>query len=107
LLTFSDRVLNFVRARSGQQHFSLCRDALHSLHPQTVTPDYDELFSFLRLRLRRRALLVFLTALDDPLLAESFTHNAGLICRQHLMLVTMVQPPGVKPLFLRRECNQC
>ncbi|MFM2081515.1 MAG: hypothetical protein RL380_206 [Verrucomicrobiota bacterium] len=99
LLTFSDRVHQFVRARNGQAHYSLCRDALYTLQPQTVTPDYDELFAFIRTRLRRRALLVFLTALDDPLLAESFTHNAELVCRQHLLLVNMVQPPGVHPLF--------
>ena len=55
-----------------------------------VTPDYDELFAFLRTRLRRRALLVFLTALDDPLLAESFARNAKLVCRQHLLLVNMI-----------------
>ena len=99
LLTFSDRVHEFVRARNGQAHYSLCRDALYTLQPQIVTPDYDELFAFIRTRLRRRALLVFLTALDDPLLAESFEHNAGLVCRQHLLLVNMIQPPGVRPLF--------
>jgi uncharacterized protein (DUF58 family) len=99
LLTFSDRVHEFVRARNGQAHYSLCRDALYTLHPQIVTPDYDELFAFIRTRLRRRALLVFLTALADPLLAESFERNAGLICRQHLLLVNMIQPPDVRPLF--------
>ena len=99
IITFSDRVHEFVRARNGQAHFSLCRDALYTLHPQIVTPDYDELFAFIRTRLRRRALLVFLTALDDPLLAESFEKNAGLVCRQHLLLVNMIQPPGVRPLF--------
>jgi len=44
-------------------------------------------------------LLVFLTALDDPAVAESFVRNMDLIRRQHLILVNMVQPPGVKPLF--------
>ena len=99
MLTFSDRVHEFVRARNGQAHYSRCRDALYTLQPQSVTPDYDELFAFIRTRLRRRALLVFLTALDDPLLAESFERNAGLVCRQHLMLVNMIQPHGVRPLF--------
>jgi uncharacterized protein (DUF58 family) len=99
MLTFSDRVHEFVRARNGQAHYSLCRDALYTLHPQIVTPDYDELFAFIRTRLRRRALLVFLTALDDPLLAESFARNAELVCRQHLILVNMIQPPDVRPLF--------
>ncbi len=99
LITFSDRVHEFVRARNGQAHYSLCRDALYTLHPQIVTPDYDELFAFIRTRLRRRALLVFLTALDDPLLAENFEQNAGLVCRQHLLLVNMIQPSGVQPVF--------
>jgi uncharacterized protein (DUF58 family) len=103
LLTFSDRVLEFVRARNGQAHYSLCRDALYTLQPQLVTPDYEELFAFIRTRLRRRALLVFLTALDDPVLAEAFERNATLVCRQHLLLVNMIQPPGVRPLFGQAE----
>ena len=64
------------------------------LQPQIVTPDFDELCTFIRLRLRRRALLVFLTSLDDPVLAESFVRNMDLIRRQHLVLVNMMQPPG-------------
>jgi uncharacterized protein (DUF58 family) len=106
LITFSDRVHRFVRARNGQAHYSLCRDALYALQPQTVTPDYDELFAFIRTRLRRRALLVFLTALDDPLLAESFTRNAELVCRQHLLLVNMVQPSEVQPVFTHGDVTR-
>lgn len=99
VLTFSDRVLDFVRARNGQAHFDACRERLYGLQPQLVAPDFDELCSFIRTRLRKRALLIFLTALDDPMLAESFVKSAGLICRQHLMLVDMLQPPGAAPVF--------
>jgi uncharacterized protein (DUF58 family) len=99
LLTFGDRVEKFVRARNGQAHYNACRDALYTLEPKIVTPDFDELCTFIRMRLRRRALLVFLTALDDPSVAESFVRNIELIRRQHLILVNMLQPPGVKPLF--------
>lgn len=99
LVTFADKVQKFVRAKNGQAHYSVCRDALYTLEPKSVTPDYDELCTFLRLRLRRRALLVFLTALDDPAVAESFVRNMDLIRRQHLVLVNMVQPPAVQPLF--------
>ncbi|MEA3207413.1 MAG: hypothetical protein QOE70_470 [Chthoniobacter sp.] len=99
ILTFSDRVLSFVRAKSGQAHYDACRDRLYTLQQQNVTPDFDELCSFIRLRLRKRALLVFLTALDDPMLAESFSHAVELICRQHLVVVDMLQPGGAAPLF--------
>jgi len=103
LLTFSDKVEQFVRARNGQAHYSVCRDALYTLQPKIVTPDFEELCSFIRLRLRRRALLVILTALDDPALAESFVRNVDLLRREHVVLVNMVQPPGVKPLFASPE----
>ncbi len=99
LITFSDRIHGFVRARGGKAHYSACREALYGLHPRIVTPDFDELGTLLRLRLRRRALLVFLTELDDPILAESFLRNAALIRRNHLLLVGMMQPPGSRPLF--------
>jgi uncharacterized protein (DUF58 family) len=99
LLTFSNKVETFVRAKNGKAHYSACRDALYTLQPQTVSPDFDELCTFLRLRLRRRALVVFLTSLDDPALAESFVRNIELVRRQHLVLVNMIQPPATAPLF--------
>ena len=99
LLTFSDKVESFVRARNGKAHYHACRDAIYALEPRSVTPDYDELASFVRLRLRRRALLLVLTSLDDPVLAESFVRNMDLLCRQHLVLVNMIKPGGVDPLF--------
>ena len=99
LVTFSDRVLSFVRARSGQAHYDACRDRLYALQPQGVSPDFEELCSFLRLRLRKRALLIFLTALDDPMLAASFTRATELIARQHLLRVNMLQPEGAAALF--------
>src|SRR6058998_1540889 len=33
LLTFTDKVDNFIRARNGQAHYGLCRDALYTLEP--------------------------------------------------------------------------
>jgi uncharacterized protein (DUF58 family) len=99
LLTFADKIGTFVRAKNGKAHYSACRDALYTLGSQIVTPDFDEVCSFIRLRLRRRALLVFLTSLDDPVIAEGFVRNMDLIRHQHLVLVNMLQPPDVAPVF--------
>jgi uncharacterized protein (DUF58 family) len=99
VLTFSDRIENFVRARSGQEHYNLCRDAIYALHPRPVSPDFDELASFIRLRLRKRALLIFLTSLDDPVLEESFLRDIELVCRQHVILVNMMKTPEIAPMF--------
>ncbi len=99
LVSFADRIGHFLRAGTGAAHFDRCRDALYALEPSPVSPDFEELCAFLRVRLRRRALLIFLTSLDDPVLAEGFTRGVELLSRQHLVLVGMPRPPGVRPLF--------
>ncbi len=96
---FSDQVHVFLRARSGPAHAQACREALHALEPRLVNPDFAEVCAQLRGALRRRALLIFLTALDDPALAEEFGRHAPLLSRQHLVLAPMVRPPDALPLF--------
>ncbi len=99
MLAFDDRVRKFVRANSGRAHYDVCRDTLFTLQARGVTPDFEELFTFIATRIRRRALLVFLTNLDDPVLAESFTSHIDIISRKHLVVVNMLKPSGAEPLF--------
>jgi uncharacterized protein (DUF58 family) len=101
LATFSDRVHTFIRASKGRGHFAQCREALCTLKPRLVNPDFEEMCTFLRLRLRRRALVVFLTNLDDPVLAESLTRNLDLLSNRHLVLVDMITGAHVQPIFSR------
>jgi len=99
LVTFSDKVEILIRAKTGPHHFHVCRDAIYKLQSKPVTPDFEEIFSSLRIRLGKRALLVFLTSLDDPMAAESFEKNAKIISRKHLVMVTMINPLGSRPVF--------
>jgi uncharacterized protein (DUF58 family) len=99
LVSFSNRITVFLRAAAGRSHFLRCREALHSIGPEDVHPDFGELFTTLRTRLRRRALLVILTALDDPLLSEQFQRGIRLVARQHLVLVSQIASAETRPLF--------
>jgi uncharacterized protein (DUF58 family) len=99
LAAFSDSVHHFIRAAGGKSHYGACRDYVYSLFPRIVTPDYEELFSFVRLRLKRRALLMILTNLDDPVLAESYMRGIDLVCRHHLVLTAMFRPNDAQPIF--------
>jgi uncharacterized protein (DUF58 family) len=99
LITFSDRVHKLVRARSGRNHFSICRDAIYKLQPRPVEPDFGEFFSFLETRLTRRALVIVLTSLDDPLIGETFGRNVGLASRRHLVIAGVPELEGARPLF--------
>jgi uncharacterized protein (DUF58 family) len=99
LLVFDDKVRSFLKAKSGKAHYNLCRDALYTLKPQSVSPDFAELFTFIGTKIRRRALLVFLTHLDDPILSDNFSQYIDLISRRHVVLVNMFNPVSAEPLF--------
>lgn len=99
LAAFSNQVDAFVRARNGKAHYATCRDAIYELHPRASSPDFDEIATFLRLRLRRRAMLLFLTSLDDPVLAENFARAMHLLASRHLVMAGMLRPPSAQPLF--------
>lgn len=99
LITFSDTVHSFLRAGKGPAHYDACRNALLNLKPRLVAPDYNEVFASIQSRLRRRALLIFLTELDDPVLAEDFQSGAAGLTRRHLLAAASVQEPAEAPLF--------
>jgi uncharacterized protein (DUF58 family) len=103
VVAYDDRVRVALAAGNGAPHYAACREALHALQPGPGTPDLAEIVRHLRARLRRRALLFFLTDLGDPVLAEDFARHAPLLARQHLVLVTQLRAPGVAPLFAGAE----
>ena len=99
LAAFSDKLHGFVRARNGKAHYASCRDAIYRIQPNLVSPDFEEIATFLRLNLRRRAMLIFLTQLDDPVIAESFVRATRILGKQHLILAAALAPTSVGPLF--------
>lgn len=102
-LSFADQVDRFIRSRNGTDHYHIVRDALYTLEPKRVAPDFEQLMVTLRQRLTRRALLVMLVDLSDPLTAEQFYEAIPLISRQHLVLVNMVRPEHAHPMFSARR----
>ena len=99
LLTFSDKIDHLVTARSGPAHFNRCRDVLAGLQTRLVSPDFGEIASTLMGRIKRRALIVFLTSLDDPVLSEAFLSSMDFVARRHLVIAVMLLAPSVRPLF--------
>ena len=106
LLIFGAQPDLFIKAGRGRAHYNACREALYNRMPRNESPDFDELFTFIGNRLRKRALLLFLTHLDDPLLTESFIKAMEIAARRHVMMVNMCRPPGAYPLFSSSDVYQ-
>jgi uncharacterized protein (DUF58 family) len=99
LITFSDKVDHMIATRRGLSHFSHCRDHLLQLQPTPVPPDFTEISSQIAQSIRRRALMIFLTSLDDPVVAEDFIRSIGMITRKHLVIAVMIVPAEIRQLF--------
>jgi len=99
LLVFSNQIESFTRARHGKQHYAACRDAIFQIQPRTVSPAFDEVAVFLRTALPRRALILFLTSLDDPAIAADFMRASRLIGVRHVVAAAMPRPTGAQRLF--------
>ncbi len=99
LASFSAGIDGFLPAASGKRHFAFCRDTIYALQPRSVTPDLEEVFSYLHTHLRRRSLIVFLTALDDPFLAEAFVRDIRVLSRRHLVMINVPERQDIGPLF--------
>jgi uncharacterized protein (DUF58 family) len=99
LITFSDKVDQMARARSGSLHFNHCRDFLISLQARLVAPDFEDIAATLLNRLTKRSLLIFLTSLDDSVTGENFLLAARFLARRHLVMAIMLLPADTQPLF--------
>jgi uncharacterized protein (DUF58 family) len=99
LITFSDKVDQMARARSGSLHFNHCRDLLINLQARLVAPDFEDIAATLLNRLTKRSLLIFLTSLDDAVTGENFLFAGRFLARRHLVMAIMLLPPDTQPLF--------
>ncbi|MCP4022877.1 MAG: DUF58 domain-containing protein [Desulfobacteraceae bacterium] len=102
---FSDHMERFIPAGSRKAHYNLCRDALYTVEPKKVTPDFTECITFIGNKIRKRSLLIILTSLDDPAIAESFLNHIHILSRRHLVMVNMLNPLSARPLFSTGDIN--
>jgi uncharacterized protein (DUF58 family) len=103
LIVFSDQVHRIIPAGGGRTHYDTIRDTLYTLEPKVVSPDYEDVFVHIGNRLRQRALLIFLTDLGEPWLAESFVQGIPLIARKHVILTHMLGQKEIAPLFAKAD----
>ena len=103
MMTFSDQVHTTLPAGGGRSHYNACRDALYTLEPRIVSPDYNELFITVGNRLRHRSLIVVLTDLGEPWLSESFSESVRQAARRHVILVHTLGSKEFQPLFHRAD----
>lgn len=103
LVVFSDQIHVTLPAGGGRTHYNALRDALYTIQPRVVSPDFEDAFIHIGNRIRHRALLIVLTDLGEPWLTESFTESVRQAARKHVILTHMLGSREFQPLFERHD----
>jgi uncharacterized protein (DUF58 family) len=95
MLAFGRTVRAVVPPSGGRAQLGRITDAMYDLDAQLAESDYRAAFTETMARFRRRALVVVLTELTEPVIAETLLPALPVMVRHHLVLVGGVRDPDV------------
>jgi uncharacterized protein (DUF58 family) len=95
LMTFDDRVTNFIKPERGSSQLRRITEALYAIKPDFVEPDFGHALTHLSLRLGRRSMVVILTDLQDPEASKELVAHCLRLAARHLVLVVTMSDPAV------------
>jgi uncharacterized protein (DUF58 family) len=101
MMVFSDRPLATCPLARGLPGVTRMRQALEGLHAQPAESDPTAAAVRIRGMLRRRALVIWLTDLDDVNVADPLARAVGLLSPPHFVVVAGVSSPEIAGLAVR------
>ncbi|HSS92695.1 MAG TPA: DUF58 domain-containing protein [Candidatus Dormibacteraeota bacterium] len=95
LMTFDDRVSNFIKPERGSAQLRRITEALYAIKADYIEPDFGHAFTHLSLRLGRRSMIVVLTDVQDPEASKELVAHCLRLAARHLVLVVAMSDPAV------------
>ena len=95
LMTFDDRVTNFIKPERGTAQLHVITEALYAIKASYVEPDFGHAMTHLALRIGRRSMVVVLTDLQDPNASRELVAHCLRLAARHLVLVVAMSDPEV------------
>ena len=103
LITFHQKVDQFIKAKAGKQSSLVCKEALYNVSAQNSSSDFNELAQYIRLNIRKRSLIIILACLDDPILCDQLSKSMQLLAGQHVIYVNGISPNACQPGFQNED----
>ncbi|MHB8508182.1 MAG: DUF58 domain-containing protein [Candidatus Dormibacteria bacterium] len=95
LVTFSDRVRDFIPPRPGRAQLGTFNEVLYSVRAEYTEPDFGEVFTQISRRVSRRSLVVVLTDVLERAAAGDLVSHAVRLGRRHRVLVVAMTDPAL------------
>ena len=90
LIAFGTRPILSIPPRRGAAHYAALAQAAYDLQPRLEEPDYEATFVNVRDRFGKRALVVLLTDVLDPLTSAAVLAGLGLLVPRHLVMCVLL-----------------
>jgi len=98
LVSFDREVRHFLAPHKGKEHFVKIMDALYSLYPADVDPDYAHAFQYLLRKKSRRSLIVVFTDLVDADASKALLDWLCALHPRHARLCILLEDSEVRDL---------
>jgi len=95
LMTFDDRIKAFIKPERGSLQLRRITEALYSVQPDYVEPDFGHAMTHLALRIGRRSMIVVLTDVQDPQASRELVAHCLRLAARHLVLVVAMSDPAM------------
>lgn len=95
MMTFDDRITGFIKPERGAAQLRRITEALYSVRPEYVEPDFGHAMTHLALRVGRRSMVVILTDVADPQASRELVAHTLRLASRHLVLVVAMSDPAV------------
>lgn len=106
MITFANKITGFYPPGKGKAHFGKIRNMLYDLHPIMVTPDFESLFIFIRRNIKKRSLILILTNMEDPGIANNLFEDIRIINHIHLITICTFDRFEKNLLFTGEPANK-
>ena len=117
IIAFSDRIIGELPLVKGKNSIRKVSHFLARLQPEFVESNYRLVFSYLRTRVRKRSLIIFLSDMIDDINYAVFKHHLNFLNRRNVALFIMLRdvilvtaaessPKTAKDLFVSASARE-
>lgn len=96
LMLFNDTVEKYIAPRRGKAQVARLLEALYDAQAQPIQPNYNQAFSYLASRWKKRSLVVIFTDAENADQATMISSALATIRRRHLVYVVRVSDPKLR-----------
>lgn len=106
LVAFDEKVRRIIKPRAGNSASNQIIQATYNLFPQMVEPDYEGAFRTLKLHVRKRTLVVFITHAIDEQTARRIQSLSRDLMPQHLPLCVLLKDRELEARAAKRAVDE-